>query len=108
MAEVLIMICQRCGFCCHRLDVMIINPRSIGPDGTIDLQDRNSMIRKPMGEKCPHLAYLGDLAVCTIHDLPCYRGTPCDRFDQLGPEDCVCTISGYFRASGSAIDISRL
>jgi hypothetical protein len=96
------MICQRCGCCCLNLDVMIINPRSIRPDGTIDPEDRNSMIRKPKGAKCPHLAYLGEVAVCTIHDLSCYRGTPCDRFDQIGPEDGPCVLGCYFRSTGSA------
>jgi hypothetical protein len=96
------MICQRCGCCCLNLDVMIINPRSIRPDGTIDPEDRNSMIRKPKGAKCPHLAYLGEVAVCTIHDLSCYRGTPCDLFDQIGPVDGVCVLGCYFKSSGSA------
>ncbi len=96
------MICLRCGFCCNHLDVMIINPRSIRPDGTIDPGDQNSMIGKPNGRKCPHLAYLGEVAVCTIHDLSCYRGTPCDRFDQFGPEDTVCVLGGYFKSSEPA------
>ena len=81
---------------------MIINPRSIRPDGTVDPEDQNSMIRKSKGRKCPHLAYLGDVAVCTIHDLSCYRGTPCDRFDQFGPEDAPCVFGGYFKSTGSA------
>jgi Fe-S-cluster containining protein len=102
MTEGLIMICQRCGFCCNHLDVMIINPRSIRSDGTIDSEDRNSLISKPEGEKCPHLAYSGEVAVCTIHDLPCYRGTPCDLFDQFGPEDGPCILGGYFKSSRSA------
>ncbi|HPJ30683.1 MAG TPA: hypothetical protein PLZ42_04770 [Methanothrix sp.] len=96
------MICGRCGSCCTNLDVMIINPRSIRPDGTVDQLDPDSMISKPAGIRCPHLAHLGDLAVCTIHDLPCYRGTPCDRFDQMGPEDGVCLFSGYLRSLGPA------
>jgi hypothetical protein len=90
MTEGLIMICQRCGFCCNHLD------------GTIDPDDRNSMIRKSKGRKCPHLAYSGEVAVCTIHDLSCYRGTPCDLFDQFGPEDGLCILGGYFKSSGSA------
>jgi hypothetical protein len=80
---------------------MIINPISIRPDGTINPGDRNSMIKKQKGEKCPHLAYSGEVAVCTIHDLPCYRGTPCDLFNQIGPEDGPCILGGYFKSSGS-------
>lgn len=96
------MICIRCGLCCQNLDVMIVNPGSIRPDGTVDPEDPDSFIKKPMGKRCPHLAYLGDLAVCIIHDLPCYGGTPCDLFDQIGPDDGFCTFSGYFKASNSA------
>ncbi len=79
------MICQRCGFCCLHLDVMIINPRSIRSDGTIDPEDRNSMIKKQKGEKCPHLAHSGEVAVCTIHDLPCYRVRPATYSNRSAP-----------------------
>ncbi|MGC9514465.1 hypothetical protein [Methanocrinis sp.] len=96
------MICQRCGFCCINLDVMVVNPRSIRPDGTIDSSDPGTMINKQGGRKCPHLAYIGDVAVCTIHDLSCYRGTPCDRFDQIGPQDGFCVLAAYFKSSPSA------
>jgi hypothetical protein len=37
------------------------------------------------------------VAVCTIHYLPCYRATPCEQFEQLGPEDAVCVMSRYLR-----------
>jgi len=60
------------------------------------------MIRKPAGERCPHLAFAGEVAICAIHDLPCYRGTPCDLFDQFGPEDGICILGSYFKSSGSA------
>ncbi len=40
----------------------------------------------------------GSQAVCSIHHLPCYRDTPCDRFEQIGPEDAVCIMSGYYRS----------
>jgi hypothetical protein len=59
------------------------------------------MIFKPAEKRCPHLAsragHDGYLAVCTIHHLPCYRGTPCEQFEQVGPEDAVCVMSGYFQ-----------
>jgi len=81
---------------------MIVNPRSIRPDGTVDPMDPDSMISKPAGKMCPHLAHLGDLAVCTIHDLPCYGGTPCDLFDQIGPEDGTCVLGGYYKSTVSS------
>jgi hypothetical protein len=95
------MICLRCGECCLHLDIFIVNASSILADGSIDPQAQQAMIFKPAGERCPHLAFepegSGPLAVCTIHHLPCYRGTPCELFEQLGPEDAVCVMSRYLR-----------
>ena len=96
------MLCLRCGQCCIRLDIFIVNPSSVLADGSIDPGDKEAMIFKPAGQRCPHLAYdaahEGDYAVCTIHQLPCYRETPCERFEQVGPEDAVCIMSGYFNS----------
>jgi hypothetical protein len=47
---------------------------------------------------CPHLVFQEGLAVCTIHHMPCYQGTPCQQFEQVGPDDAVCSMSGYFKA----------
>ena len=90
------MICQRCGCCCVYLDVAIVNPTSIRHDGTVDPEDGDSVMFKPKGQPCPHLIYLEGKAVCQIHELPIYRGTPCEQFEQLGREDDVCMMSCYF------------
>jgi hypothetical protein len=96
------MICLRCGQCCLHLDIFVVNPFSILADGRIDADDHEAMIFKPAGQRCLHLAPQTDRdgfpAVCTIHHLPCYQGTPCEQFEQLGPEDAVCVMSGYFQA----------
>jgi len=93
------MICKRCGNCCLHLDIFVVNPRSILPDGTLDRSDPEAMIQKPGGQMCPHLAFVvmpeGEIACCTIHHLPCYRDTPCEKFEQIGPEDSVCLLSSY-------------
>jgi len=93
------MLCLRCGQCCLHLDIFIVNPSSILADGCIDPEDQGAMIFKPAGKRCPHLASLGacegEMAVCTIHHLSCYRGTPCEEFEQVGPEDAVCIMCGY-------------
>jgi len=91
------MICLRCGYCCTHLDVAVVNPGSIGPDGTVDPKDSDVVIFKPAGEKCPHLVCSEKNATCTIHHLPCYAGTPCEQFEQFGPEDSVCMMGGYFK-----------
>jgi len=98
------MICLRCGGCCLHLDINVVNPDCIRADGSIDPLDPCSMIMKPSGKKCPHLFFqagpdgsgLGT-AVCSIHHLPCYQGSPCQQFEQMGPEDDVCMMSDYFR-----------
>ena len=92
------MICLRCGKCCLHLDVHIINPRSILANGTIDLEDPFSTVLKKAGETCPHLVFQEELAVCIVHHKPCYQGTPCQQFEQVGPDDSVCSMSGYFKA----------
>lgn len=96
------MFCLRCGQCCLHLDIFIVNPSSILADGSIDPDDQEAMIFKPAGKRCPHLAFQsaceGDYAVCTIHHLPCYRGTPCEQFESVGPEDAVCIMSEYFKS----------
>jgi len=95
------MLCLRCGRCCLHLDIFIVNPSSILADGSIDADDQEAMIFKPAGKKCPHLAHQpeggGSIAVCAIHHLLCYRGTPCEQFEQLGPEDAVCVMSRYLQ-----------
>ncbi len=98
------MLCLRCGQCCLHLDIFIVNPSSILADGSIDADDLEAMIFKPAGMKCPHLAHQPEgevsIAVCTIHHQFCYRGTPCEQFEQLGPEDAVCVMSRYLQGSG--------
>jgi hypothetical protein len=91
------MICLRCGLCCIYLNVTIVNPISIRPDGTIDPDKRDAVVFKPAGQKCPHLVYQEDKAVCTIHHLACYHGTSCEQFEQLGPDDSICIMNGYFK-----------
>jgi hypothetical protein len=93
------MICLRCGRCCIDLDVAIVNPRSIRSDGTVDPKDGASMIFKCKGQLCPHLDYQEDKAVCKIHELPCYIGTPCQQFEQIGSADDLCMMSGYFQSA---------
>jgi hypothetical protein len=92
------MICLRCGYCCINLDVAIVNPVSIQPDGTVNPEDSGQVIFKSKGQQCPHLVYLEDKAVCKIHELPCYRGTPCQQFEQMGSIDDVCVMSYFFQS----------
>ncbi|MCQ8904083.1 MAG: hypothetical protein NQU42_08360 [Methanothrix sp.] len=91
------MICLRCGCCCIHLDVAIPNPDAIRPDGTLDTSHRMPVVFKRSGEPCPHLTFADGMAVCRIHEMECYRGSPCDLFEQIGPQDDVCVLNAYFR-----------
>jgi hypothetical protein len=93
-------ICQRCGYCCIHLDVNIVNPRTILPGVNTDPGEREVWVLKPKGQRCPHLSFHGDLVVCVIHAMPCYKGSPCDQFEQLGREDDLCVLGAYFKAAG--------
>jgi len=91
------MICLRCGCCCINLDVAIVNPEAILPNGTIDPSIPDPIISKPGGQACPHLTYQGEVAVCKIHSLACYKDSNCERFDQVGRQDDVCILGSYYR-----------
>jgi hypothetical protein len=93
--------CLRCGQCCYHLSIFVINPKAILPDGTVDPHDFKAMILKPAKSICPHLSSDGEQAVCTIHHLQCYQGTPCEQMEQFGPKDAVCVLSGYFCTQGN-------
>ena len=93
------MICQRCGYCCVHLDVNIVDPRAVLPGVDIDPGKRDVWVLKPKGQRCPHLSFQGGLAVCAIHVMPCYKGSPCDQFEQLGREDDLCVLGAYFKAA---------
>lgn len=91
------MICLRCGCCCINLDVAVPNPDAIRPDGTLDTAHRMPVIFKRAGEPCPHLTFADGAAVCRIHEMECYRGSPCDLFEQMGPPESICVLNAYFR-----------
>jgi len=63
--------CQRCGYCCIALPVVIIQEEV---DGELCLY------YKPTGKRCPNLVAMGVEVVCKIHDKPWYSSTPCFRY----------------------------
>lgn len=93
--------CLRCGYCCINLDVAIVNPESIMPDGTVIPGSCDPIIFKPAGQRCPHLIFQSERAACTIHDFACYRGSSCEQFEQIGRQDDVCVMGAYFKIVGS-------
>lgn len=71
------MICLRCGYCCKKYAVIIVDD----PDKGI----REDNLIPYMGDsRCKHL--VGDKPgeySCTIHDKPWYKETPCFDFGQI-------------------------
>lgn len=75
--------CLRCGYCCIKSAVVIVDNPELGPiEGNIVLKEDDT---------CKHL--VGDKAgeyACSIHDYPWYKDTPCYAHGQIEhkPSDC--------------------
>jgi hypothetical protein len=78
------MICLRCGHCCISLDVAIVNPVSVQPDGTVNPEDSELVIFKSKGQLCPHLVCLEDKAVCKFHELHVRGELPASNLSRWG------------------------
>ena len=63
----------------------------------MDYEDPWSFIFKPSGHRCHHLVNYVEIAECAIHSFPCYKGTPCQQFEQVGQEDDMCILSEYLK-----------
>ena len=74
------MICLRCGYCCKRLCVIIVDDPAKG------LAERNLIVHRGDGTACKHLTgnRPGEYR-CSIHDKPWYRKTPCFHHGQIEP-----------------------
>ena len=76
--------CLRCGYCCIRIEVIIVNNPVLG------IVDDNLMA-KHTGQSCPHLTgkVSGEYS-CAIHDEDWYKDTPCFSHTQIGLDSAVC------------------
>jgi len=87
-------ICLRCGYCCIRYDVIIVD----NPDlGIVD----GNLIHKPGDERCKHLR--GDKPgeySCAVHEYPWYKETPCFQFTQIEAENSACRVGQYVLDGG--------
>jgi len=72
------LICLRCGYCCIRCFVVIVNDPDKG------IVEGNLIAHKGLDTKCKHL--IGDTPgqySCAIHDKPWYEDTPCFSHGQI-------------------------
>jgi hypothetical protein len=88
--------CLRCGHCCKRYAVIIVDNPELGVDD-ID----NLVPHMGTGEPCKHL--LGDKPgeyACAVHDYPWYTETPCYRHGQIESDPETPCRMGVYVLSG--------
>lgn len=94
------MICLRCGHCCIEYDVVIVKgylkvKSLFGKDG--NLAEGVELIYKEGGKVCPHLSFENEQAVCSVHDAPWYKQTPCFAYTQTERRNSPCRMGKYLR-----------
>lgn len=74
--------CLRCGYCCHKLSVVIVNDPKLG------IVENNLETHNGLGP-CKHLQgnKPGEYS-CTIRNEPWYSETPCAHYTQIGEGNC--------------------
>ena len=84
------MICLKCGYCCIKYEVIIVNNPELG------IKEDN-LITKSAGDRCKHL--IGDKIgeyQCSIHFYKWYKETPCFAFGQVEEDKSdLCRIGIY-------------
>ena len=84
------MICLRCGYCCKRLSVIIVDDPSKG------VTEGNLILHEGNGTPCKHLEGDGPGNYsCGIHDKPWYKDTPCYSHSQTERGNQECRIGRY-------------
>jgi len=82
--------CLRCGYCCHKYLVVIVDNPSKG------LVEDNIIVHNGDGP-CKHLGgnKPGEY-FCKLHNKPWYKETPCFEFGQTEENpDCECRMGRY-------------
>jgi len=73
------MICEKCGYCCSKYDVIVaIDPDAGFVEGNLTL--------KPAGVMCHHCAPDG---TCSVHDKEWYTETACHSYDYGDEKACI-------------------
>lgn len=89
--------CLRCGWCCHRYMVAIVDDPDKG------ITEDNLIPHKGDGTPCPHLRPNPDSKTytCTIHDRPWYSHTPCASHGQIEHHsDAPCRMGKWLMDQG--------
>lgn len=84
------MVCLRCGYCCHASAVVIVRDPAKGIE-------QENLGYKASGERCQHFrGHKPGEYSCAIHDEPWYRETPCSQHGQIEQSvHDVCRMGAY-------------
>lgn len=83
------MICLKCGYCCEKLSVMIVDDPDLG------IIEGNIIWHKGEG-KCKHLQGEGPGKYsCALHDKQYYSKTPCYQHSQIEQGNTKCRMGEY-------------
>ena len=80
--------CLRCGYCCIKYDVMIVDKPKLG------IKEGN-VLHKPSGKKCQHLRGSKGKYSCAIHNEKFFKKTPCASHGQIEHGDTNCRMGDY-------------
>ena len=81
--------CLRCSWCCHQLEVIIVDDPEKG-------LNEGNLKAKHTGDRCQHLRgdQKGEYS-CAIHNYPWYHRTPCAAHDQIGKPGAPCRMGVF-------------
>jgi len=84
------MICLRCGYCCHKYIVVIVDdPEKPISENNIDIHEGNGPCKHLRGSKPGEYS-------CSIHSKSWYKETPCHSHTQIeSSPDYECRIGRY-------------
>jgi hypothetical protein len=79
------LICVRCGYCCHKLSVTIVDDPEKG------VSEGNLIFHEGNNKKCKHLIgdKMGNFS-CRLHNYSWYSETPCYQHSQIEMRNSVC------------------
>lgn len=93
--------CLHCGYCCMMMDVIIVSPEYATEDFEMGVNVKlgGGVEHKPTGVACPHLEMEGDKYYCKVHEMPWFKGTPCDQYGQIESSvDNPCRTGDYIKS----------
>ena len=74
--------CLKCGYCCHKLAVVIVIDPELGiVEGNLETHNGSGPCKHLQGNKPGEYS-------CAVHNKSWYSRTPCAQYTQIGEGDC--------------------